>query len=145
MKPSQILSKLCKEGKIDPPVYNRGKVTVGKHNFVIKQEEIDQCDFSKGTIIIIHPSPPPPVRERKTYFYPLKILTGIEEQVALSILQKWQEIPRIGCQLVPEHIETRPLYNPDRPSIEQVLILKGKEGREKNCFFFLSFSFSKII
>lgn len=68
MKPSQILSKLCKEGKIDPPVYNRGKVTVGKHNFVIKQEEIDQCDFSKGTIIIIHPSPPPQSGKGKHIF-----------------------------------------------------------------------------
>ena len=72
MKPSQILSKLCKEGKIDPPVYNRGKVTVGKHNFVIKQEEIDQCDFSKGTIIIIHPSPPLPSPGKENIFLSFK-------------------------------------------------------------------------
>ncbi|KAK6628981.1 hypothetical protein RUM43_002798 [Polyplax serrata] len=91
MKPTQILSKLCKDGKIDPPIYSHGKVKVGKHSFVLRPEDMDRCDFSKG----------------------------IEEHLALSILQNWHEIPRIGCQLVPEHIETRPLYNPERPSIEQ--------------------------
>lgn len=43
-----------------------------------------------------------------------------EEHLALTVLNHWEEIPRVGCKLVPEHVETRPLLNPDKPGIEQV-------------------------
>lgn len=36
------------------------------------------------------------------------------------MLRHWEDIPRAGCRLVPEHVETRPLLNPDKPGIEQV-------------------------
>lgn len=41
--------------------------------------------------------------------------------MALSALRHWEDIPRVGCRLVPEHVETRPLLNPDKPGIEQVM------------------------
>ena len=43
----------------------------------------------------------------------------LDEHLALAVLHHWHEIPRVGCPLVTEHIETRALYNPDKPGIEQ--------------------------
>jgi len=40
--------------------------------------------------------------------------------MALAVLHNWHEIPRRGCHLVPEHIETRPLYIADKAGIERV-------------------------
>nr|CAD7405426.1 unnamed protein product [Timema poppensis] len=52
-------------------------------------------------------------------FYSRHRATCLEEHMALAVLHRWHEFPRIGCQLVPDHVETRPLYNPDKPGIEQ--------------------------
>jgi len=42
-----------------------------------------------------------------------------KEKQALSVLHRWHEIPLRGFYLVPEHIETRSLYHPSIPGIEQ--------------------------
>ncbi|XP_034383459.1 otoferlin [Cyclopterus lumpus] len=92
MKPSQILAKLCKDGKIDGPHYGPGgKVKVANRIFLGPTEMEDENGLKKQT----------------------------EEHLALTVLTHWEEIPRMGCKLIPEHVETRPLLNPDKPGIEQ--------------------------
>ncbi|XP_071147847.1 otoferlin-like isoform X5 [Mytilus edulis] len=91
MKPTQALAKLCKDGKIDGPHYQPGKVRVANRIFT---QPLVANDDEDGA-------------------------TSQEENLALSVLKHWEEIPKVGCKLVPEHIETRPLYNPDKPGIEQ--------------------------
>uniref|UniRef100_A0A1A8P6R8 Otoferlin n=2 Tax=Nothobranchius TaxID=28779 RepID=A0A1A8P6R8_9TELE len=92
LKPSQILAKLCKDAKIDGPHYGPGgKVKVANRIFTGPTEIEDENGLKKQT----------------------------EEHLALTVLNHWEEIPRVGCKLVPEHVETRPLLNPDKPGIEQ--------------------------
>nr|XP_020443789.1 otoferlin isoform X1 [Monopterus albus] len=92
LKPSQILAKLCKDGKIDAPQYGPGgKVKVADRIFHGPTEIEEENGLKKQT----------------------------EEHLALSVLNHWEEIPRVGCKLVPEHVETRSLLHPDKPGIEQ--------------------------
>ncbi|CAG4962252.1 unnamed protein product [Parnassius apollo] len=91
MKPTQILAKLCKDGKLDPPIYEHEQVKIGCAIFNMPIDDIEL--FSNPDTI--------------------------EEQMALVVLHRWQEVPRVGTSLVTEHVETRPLYNPNKPGIEQ--------------------------
>ncbi|XP_046413657.1 otoferlin-like isoform X1 [Neodiprion fabricii] len=91
LKPTQILSKLCKDGKLDGPSYTHGRVTIGRKNFTLSHDEMENYVHTKG----------------------------MEEHLALAVLHQWSSFPRLGTTLVPEHVETRPLYNPDKPGIEQ--------------------------
>ncbi|KAF6105298.1 otoferlin [Phyllostomus discolor] len=92
MKPSQILTRLCKEGKVDGPHFGPpGRVKVSNRVFTGPSEMEDENGQRRPT----------------------------DEHVALCALRHWEDIPRVGCRLVPEHVETRPLLNPDKPGIEQ--------------------------
>lgn len=113
MKPTQILSKLCKEGKVDGPVYSHGKVTIGRKTFSLSNEEMEYYVHTKGK------KDPTRLIVQIRFLLCFAALLGIEEQLALAVLHQWHNFPRFGCALVPEHVETRPLYNPEKPGIEQ--------------------------
>uniref|UniRef100_G3VT64 Fer-1 like family member 6 n=1 Tax=Sarcophilus harrisii TaxID=9305 RepID=G3VT64_SARHA len=91
-KPTEILSKLCKDNKLIGPYFRPGEIQVGNQVF-----------------------------SGKTVFIEEGIDEAVEsyEHLALKVLHSWDEIPEVGCKLVPEHIETRPLYHKDKPGMEQ--------------------------
>ncbi len=48
MKPTQILAKLCKDGKLEPPVYSSGRVKVGRRTFFLQNDDFEACFSPKG-------------------------------------------------------------------------------------------------
>lgn len=66
---------------------------------------------------VVKPSPHPLVSDGRN---PKVMNEASEEAQALLVLRRWQEMPGLGIQLVPEHVETRPLYHPRSPGLLQV-------------------------
>nr|KAF6358495.1 hypothetical protein mPipKuh1_010322 [Pipistrellus kuhlii] len=95
-RPSQILAGLCQRCGLPAPEYRAGAVKVGSKVFPTPPETL-----------------PPGRRE------PNVASEVPEEAQALFVLWCWQEMPGFGIQLVPEHVETRPLYHPRSPGLLQ--------------------------
>ncbi|KAL6100438.1 fer1l6 [Pungitius sinensis] len=90
LKPSELLSKLCRDHGLEEPLFRPGRISVADKVFV-------------GKTCFMHEDEP-----LESY-----------EHLSLKVLHRWAEIPAVGCKLVPEHIETRTLFHKDRPGMDQ--------------------------
>ncbi|XP_078254560.1 fer-1-like protein 6 [Rhinoraja longicauda] len=90
MKPTEILNRMCRENGFQGPFYKTAEIEV------------------QGKVF-----------HGKTTFMEDEELVVSHEHLALKVLNQWSTIPGTGSKLVPEHIESRPLYHNDRPGIEQ--------------------------
>ncbi|XP_054471398.1 fer-1-like protein 6 [Anoplopoma fimbria] len=90
LKPSELLSKLCRDNGLDEPQFRPGRITVADKVFI-------------GKTCFMHEDEP-----LESY-----------EHLSLRILHRWSEIPVVGCKMVPEHIETRTLFHKARPGMDQ--------------------------
>ncbi|KAM4731898.1 fer-1-like protein 6 [Anableps anableps] len=90
LKPSELLSKMCRDNGVDGPHFSPGHIIVAEKVFT-------------GKTLYMHDDEPV-----ESY-----------EHLSLKVLHRWAEIPAVGCKLVPEHIETRTLYNKARPGMDQ--------------------------
>ncbi|XP_069863932.1 fer-1-like protein 4 [Dipodomys merriami] len=95
-RPSQILAGLCQRCGLPAPEYRVQAVKVGSKVFLTPPETLPPGDVGS------------------------KVASGASEEAqALLVLRRWQEMPGLGIQLVPEHVETRPLYHPHSPGLLQ--------------------------
>ncbi|CAH2035070.1 unnamed protein product, partial [Iphiclides podalirius] len=90
IKPSAILEELCQKNHIPAPIYP-GSSTVLVNGVEYRDNEKDRVYGS-------------PVERR--------------ENICLTLLHNWHTLPICGYHLVPEHVETRTLYNPAKPGTE---------------------------
>jgi len=89
-RPASILTKLCKEYALDGPYFHNGVCTINGKSWEAAPFMIDD----KGKEVVT------------------------DELCALEALHNFHTLAPKGFHLVPEYVETRSLYNPEKPGIE---------------------------
>ena len=92
---------------MDGPHFESGKVRIGKRTFTGPTELEDE----NGKNFISY--------SKKIFNQNLGLRKATTEHVSLVALRHWHDMPKMGCHLVPEHVETRGLFNPESPGIDQ--------------------------
>ncbi|XP_068750249.1 otoferlin-like isoform X7 [Montipora capricornis] len=90
MRPTQVLAKICKDEGLDGPHYSTGRVRIDNKVFGATSQVLEESGHFKQS----------------------------DEPVALKALRNFGSLKR-GFPLVPEHVETRSLFNPEKPGVEQ--------------------------
>ncbi|XP_072371523.1 fer-1-like protein 4 [Scyliorhinus torazame] len=96
LKPTQILTKLCKDLQLSEPEYREGEVKVNNKIFKMPSDRQPMGDKKKEES---------------------QMMT--DEEKALYVLNNWEDMPKYGVKLVPEHIEIRTLQEPGNPGMSK--------------------------
>lgn len=74
MKPTQILQRLCKDNKLESPHYFQDRVVISRYCMTFSEQEVLRWNG------------PTTCKNR-------------DEHLALAVLHRWHEVPRIGCKV----------------------------------------------
>ncbi|XP_026163454.1 fer-1-like protein 4 [Mastacembelus armatus] len=103
MKPTTILTDLCRENGIPYPEYRSSEIKVLNKIFKIPPDAVPEALLKKNQRT--------PEEEEE-----------MEEHAALNVLHRWGEMNEFvhtALPLVPEHVEVRSLMNQDKPGLPQ--------------------------
>ncbi|CAN8001099.1 unnamed protein product, partial [Ixodes hexagonus] len=115
LRPIQVLAKLCRDTKLDGPHFAPNRVRVGNKTFTFRSDIEEEADLRQR----LAPGSVPSFEHGSRECELQKHVHYHDEHQSLAVLNRWEEVPKVGCPLVPEHVETRALYHPDKPGIEQ--------------------------
>ncbi|XP_078275356.1 fer-1-like protein 4 [Rhinoraja longicauda] len=100
LKPTQILTKLCKDLQLPDPEYRPEEVKVSNKIFKMPNDILPVGEIKKGEQPLMS-----------------------DEQKALYVLNHWEDMPEHSIKIVPEHLEIRKLQKSDNAGMPQGQVL----------------------